>query len=265
MSYLVYCILGAGGGAATPVGVDGQPIRLIEEGGLGAAVSRVSAPTDGMRPDTSRLLTYEKVVEALHRGRAVLPVRYGCLLADESEVIELLRSHRRAYRSALRELEGCEELGVRILAEDAEGGRGASRPDVPGPSPGSAYLAARRVHYEERDGRSEGQVATAERCRAAFAGLFVKYKVEYPSGSHPIFLIPLLSLYFLVKRENLDAFHRAFQSLSRGDAARMLLSGPWPPYNFVPSEETSPTPIPPPSPTGRGRGHQGPLSLLGGG
>ncbi len=220
-----------------PLGVDGQPVRLVEEGGLGAAVSRVSNPADGVRPDTPRLLTYERVVEALHRGRAVLPVRYGCLLTDESEVIELLRRHRQAYRSALRELEGCEELGVRILAKDAEEGRGVSRPDVPAPSPGRAYLTARRSHYEERDGRSEGQVAAAERCRAAFAGLFVKCKVEYPSGSHPVFLIPLLSLYFLVKRENLDAFHRAFQALSRGDAARMLLSGPWPPYNFVPQDE----------------------------
>jgi hypothetical protein len=239
VSYLVYCILGAGGEAAMPLGVDGQPVRLIEEGGLGAAVSPVSGPTNGALPDTSRLLAYEGVVEALHRGRAVLPVRYGCLLTDESEVIELLRRHRQAYRSALGELEGCEELGVRILPEDAEEGRDAPRPEVPVSAPGRAYLAARRAHYEERDGRSEGQVAAAERCRAAFAGLFVKCKVEYPSGSHPVFLVPLLSLYFLVKRENLEAFRRAFQALSRGDAARMLLSGPWPPYNFVP---TSPSP-----------------------
>ena len=58
-----------------PPGVGGAPVRLIEAGGLGAAVSWIDPPD--LTPNIARVLSYAKVVEALHADRAVLPMRYG--------------------------------------------------------------------------------------------------------------------------------------------------------------------------------------------
>ena len=41
------------------------------------------------------------------------------------------------------------------------------------------------------------------------------------------------SLYFLVKRGAVESFRQAFRRIERAESARLLLSGPWPPYNFV--------------------------------
>lgn len=241
MNYLVYCIFEAEQGPqpAVPAGVDGQPVHLIEEDGLIAAVSRVSDRTSRMCPDVDRALVYAGVVETFHRGRAVLPMRYGCLLKDESRVIELLRRHGQVYRSALKELRGCVEIGVRILAEDVKRDvRHLKSPsDAPIHSPGKAYLVARRAHYAEADRSAEQQAAVVERCRAAFAGLFLRCKTEYPSLPGATLWGSCPSFYFLVKQENLDVFRQAFQALSRREPTKMLLSGPWPPYNFVPPGE----------------------------
>ena len=74
----------------------------------------------------------------------------------------------------------------------------------------------------------------AERCRAQFAGLFVKCTTEAPSPR-----LPLLSLYFLVPRPAVTSFRQAFRQLTETESARLLLSGPWPPYNFVTSGPSS--------------------------
>jgi hypothetical protein len=43
-------------------------------------------------------------------------------------------------------------------------------------------------------------------------------------------------LFFLVPRPAVDSFRLAFRQLTKSESARLLLSGPWPPYNFVASE-----------------------------
>ena len=85
--------------------------------------------------------------------------------------------------------------------------------------------------YAEKDRRSHEEGRVVERCREAFAGLFVKCRAECPSSRTPD-----VALYFLVKRGAVEPVRLAFRRLERGEPARLLLSGPWPPYNFVAPE-----------------------------
>jgi len=210
-----------------PPGVGGAPVKLIEEGGLGAAVSWIEPPD--LTPNIARVLSYAKVVEALHADRAVLPMRYGCLFEEEPQVVELLRLHGEEYAALLRGLDGCVEMGVRLLVERAEDRVPVA--EFPSHPPGAAYLAGRKAVYAEKDRRAHEEGRVVERCREAFAGLFVKCRAECPSS-----LTPHVALYFLVKRGAVDPFRRAFRRISRTESARPLLSGPWPPYNFAAPE-----------------------------
>jgi hypothetical protein len=54
-------------------------------------------------------------------------------------------------------------------------------------------------------------------------------KVVRPGESNAI----LVSLYFLVPKTVLGRFRRAFGELASNESARVMLTGPWPPYNFV--------------------------------
>ena len=96
-------------------------------------------------------------------------------------------------------------------------------------SSGHAYLADRRKHYAVLDAAETEADATAVELRQALAGHCVKAAVERPRGSGA----PLLSLHFLVQRERVPFFREAFQAAERDRPERMLLTGPWPPYNFV--------------------------------
>lgn len=243
MSCLCYCIgRNPGPELSRPLkGVGGRPVYRLAHRRLSAAVSRIG-PAE-MAPDLPRIRAYERVVVSCHRQNTVIPMRYGSVVEQESQVIQLLDEHGPLYEALLQELEGCVEMGLRVLlpsgpwAAVTPGGPEACR-EVAGPPPpgsgaaadrlGLAYLTARQAHYAHQDRWTTEYRQAAQRCRAQFAGLFVKCNTEAPSPR-----LPLLSLYFLVPGPAVKAFRQAFRALAETESARLLLSGPWPPYNFV--------------------------------
>jgi len=239
LSCLLYCVFGAPGPPAPgPLeGVGGGPVFVLRHRGLGAALSTL-AP--GACPqDFGAVRAHGRVVAAFHAHRTVVPMRFGCLLAHESQVNRLLQEHVGHYRALLQELEGCAEMGIRLLLPAPSPAKpdGLTGPGgVPSPAgngataaaQGSAYLLARKSYYDQQDRESQGQRQIAAQCLAHFAGRFKKFRIENRCLGWP-----LLSLYFLVPRSSLDAFCQAFRTFSPAPGAKALLSGPWPPYNFV--------------------------------
>lgn len=265
-SLLVYCVCETPQGPppAEIRGVDGQPVHLIDDDGLCVVVSHLRRPPGAVSADVSHILDFEKVVEVFHRDRTVLPFRFGCVLDGEIRVREVLRARRGEYQTFLRRLNGCVEMGVRLLLprkERTPSGEGVS-PDsavddaVPADtSPGLRYLNDRRARYreEERLAHEEEEDHTVERCRTAFAGLYADFRSERSRIRGPGAFkgdqtasrwrndrergVRMASLVFLVKRDQEKAFREAFRVLSREKGMTVLLSGPWPPYNFVAGEE----------------------------
>ena len=224
-----------------------QPVFPIAINGISAAVSEINDAH--LTPDIPRIMAYQKVVESFHSDRTVIPMRYGCVLRDRPQVIQFLKRNARLYESLLKELDGCVEMGIRVMIADC----GLSIEDlrnselenfdpqsaIQNPKSkitGQAYLAARKKHYAQEECITEAKNAIAAQFRAAFAGLFVKCKVETAAIANQQLTInnPLLSLYFLVPGKSIDAFRRVFRNMrGRMETTKLLLSGPWPPYNFV--------------------------------
>ena len=219
----------------------GHPVYQVAHRGLSVALSQIGL--GDLDPDIPRVRAYERVVLSYHHRGAVVPMRYGCVVEQESRAIQLLEENGPHYETLLQELDGCVEMGLRILLPSGPwamvipGGPEARR-EVAGPCPpdpaaapdrlGLTYLTARKAHYASQDRWTTEYRQAAERCRDQFTGLYVKYTTEAPSPR-----LPLLSLYFLVPRPVVGSFRQAFRHLSANEPARLLLSGPWPPYNFV--------------------------------
>jgi hypothetical protein len=245
MSCLFYCVRRQPGSeiSGSLLGVGGRPVYHVAHRGLSVALSQIGRAD--LAPDIPRVRAYERVVLSYHRRGAVVPMRYGCVLEQESQAIQLLEEHAPQYEALLQELDGCVEMGLRVLlpsgpwAAVLPGGPAGSR-EVSGPGPpdpgaaadrlGLAYLTARQAHYASQDRWTKEYRQAADRCREQFAGLYVKCATEAPSPR-----LPLLSLYFLVPRPGVASFRQAFRQLTESESARLLLSGPWPPYNFVTS------------------------------
>ena len=237
MSYLLYCVFRspAQPRPGIPPGVGGKPVFVLSQNGLSAGLSE---PAESDRvPDISQILAYEAVVEHLYRDLTVIPVRYGCQLEGASEALGLLERHRAEYGVLLDELEGLAEMGIHVLLEGSGAGTDSDAWPVPPKSfplacnSGAAYLAAKRQRYLGLDQATLHERLLVEDFWSSLASLYVRRKVEFPDPNRS----RLLSLYFLVPRAAVEAFRRAACHLHPKEAVKLLLSGPWPPYNFVDS------------------------------
>jgi hypothetical protein len=246
MSFLLYCIFQTRVNQEPPhfSGANNNcPVLFINANNLSAAFSRVDR--SDLTPDTSRVLAYEKIIAFLHRCFTVIPMRYGCVLDEESQIIRLLESRNEAYTALLSELEGCVEIGIRALPCDdplSHDVEASSQHPIArerySPSPGLDYLAARKLHHAQKEEFARQGLRVIEKIREPFAGLYVKCKVENhtPRIGNLTLFTPLLSLYFLVHKGSVDAFRKRFYSVSVQESPKLLLSGPWPPFNFIESD-----------------------------
>ncbi|MGD0921512.1 MAG: GvpL/GvpF family gas vesicle protein [Terriglobia bacterium] len=239
MSYLLYCIFRspAQPRPGIPPGVGGKPVFVLAQNGLSAGLSELAE--SALVPDISQTLAFERVVEHLYRDLTVIPVRYGCQLKDASEARWLLERHRDEYGALLNELEGLGEMGIHVLLDrSGPGTESDARPVPPQSLPlpcdsGAAYLAAKRQLYLGLDRAGRHERLLVEELWGSLAGLYVRRKVEFPDADRS----RLLSLYFLVPRASVESFRRAARHLHPKEPSKLLLSGPWPPYNFVDSLE----------------------------
>ncbi|MFI5117005.1 MAG: GvpL/GvpF family gas vesicle protein [Terriglobales bacterium] len=238
MKHLLYCVFRS---VPQPelealTGVEGKPVLVIDHGGLGAAISELREP-DSL-PDVAAVLAYESVVEFFFSRRTVIPMRYGCMVRDTAELAAMLDEHDQQCDALLDGLEGLAEMGIQVPANGSANVSGAAAEiDSAAVSParfpdanrsGASYLLAKKLYYGGADRMAERQNELVNTLCQPLSGLFVRRKVELPSRGQSF-----LSLYFLVPRTLVEPFREASRQCRNDGPAEPVVSGPWPPYNFV--------------------------------
>ena len=244
MAYLVYGVVKEPAVVgASKTGMKGQAVSFVAGHGLCAAVSELDGEEGA--PPVSALMVYSKVVEDLHRLQAVIPLRYGCFLNGIKAIRNALKERQRQYDTLLAQLEGHVEMGIRILLPEKEWrprqeetmkGRDAlstvgttAQPKDEQSVDGRAYLALRKVHYQMQNETLQGRQALIDCYIQTFSGLYAKHRTETETKNGAV----ILSLYFLTPENAVNRFRETFGRVAENGDAKAMLSGPWPPYNFV--------------------------------
>ena len=241
MSYMLYCIFSNSVYTSlnetrnhknqkeeVHTGIGGQPVFIVANNRLSAAVSKIAFSE--LVPAVPRILIYKKVVESFHRDFTVIPMRYGCVFNKEYQIVNFLEERTKQFETLLKELDGNVEFGIRIFFEmNQQEETHATHEILNSPTCWRTYLAARKAHYVQEETVNKEIRLMIERCCNAFKGLFIKYRVENQIDKN----LQLISLYFLISRKCMESFRSVFQHISCDKSVKFLLSGPWPPYNFV--------------------------------
>jgi hypothetical protein len=212
-------------------GLDERPLEACAAGGVRAVYSHHPEMKSSPPPTQENAWRHERVVEALMGEGAVLPARFGTVFQDESGLRAALAPHERGLLAGLERSRDHVELGLRVLWE----------PPAAAPAPlaaagalssdsGRAYMAARLA--EERRRREEHQRAErlADELHAPLAAIAVE-------NTRRVLTTPqtLMVAAYLVPRSGTEAFRKSVQGFAAAHPSlRVLCTGPWPPYHFVP-------------------------------
>ena len=224
MKPLLCCILDGGildGRAGKPPAPPGT-YRVAAPNGL-IAIALDTPPADETSPNTAELLAFAEVIRTFHASHDVIPLRYGCVMASKEAVVRLLEENGPHYAALLRTLHGMTEMGIRLLVPVAEPAASAAPL-----SPGAGYLASARARHGSGAAPSPRHVKAADAVSALLEGAFIAERREYSSTAGGA----LVSLYYLVPRSGAGQFMEKARAISLPEV-KILLSGPWPPYNFA--------------------------------
>lgn len=214
----LYALLSAAPAGETGVGISHEPLRTVTADGLVALVGDVVEPP---AVSAEALRAQDTLVSRLAGALdAVLPARFGTVVADDAALTQVLARRRTELMQALQRVAGCEQMTLRIWGE-----RSAPMPPAAagGDGPGSRYLAGRR-HAHERARRA----AELDGLRPALVGLVREERIE--RHDRP----PLLATVQHLISRGASARYRA--TVEAGGALlapwRVSVSGPWLPYAF---------------------------------
>jgi hypothetical protein len=215
-------------------GIHDQPLRICAHDGVGIVFSDSAAGT--LRPTPPNVWRHEQIAERLMKNHAVLPARFGTVLPDPEAVEDTLARHHEAFAEGLRRVRGCVELGVRVMWQSEPGvganGSGPAAPpiDAPGAS-GRAYLAARLAEEQRRR-------ATVRRAAVLSGELDDAFRSCAADGTFQVLPSPqfVMTGAYLVPRDRAAEFRRRVEDAGAAHPdLRLLCTGPWPPYHFVPA------------------------------
>ncbi|MFE7515389.1 GvpL/GvpF family gas vesicle protein [Streptomyces sp. NPDC057540] len=184
---------------------------------------------------------HHDVVQALTAHTNVLPLRLATLYEDDDRAREALCAQQGAFSARLAFLAHHAEYGVKVYvaaeadtSDDLHAEPGA-QPDPP--SPGKAYLRARRAQHHAREDRHLRARQAADRIAGA-AALHAAHAVRHPTQSGPLTHGEngenVLNDAYLVPDESAGAFRAALADAGRGlPGIRIEVTGPWAPYSFA--------------------------------
>ncbi len=234
MTLYVYGIVDSPSFEAALSGHDGADVFSIASGDLAAAASELS---HDIAPAPLNVWRHEQVLEALMQQHAVLPLRFGTLVADRDTLCDELRRMHPALTRDLGRVRGKVEFALRVSNIgniDADGPLALDcRPkgdDAQPLRPGTGYLRARAELLRERTIR-EDAARRVER--------MLRLHLD-PSADEAVWRIDAaarsatLIASCLVGRDHISRFVGAIDDVrDRHPRLKVTCTGPWAPYSFV--------------------------------
>jgi hypothetical protein len=209
MSLCVYALAARGARRSGVKGLAGEQLRTIPLGPVAAIVGDVTVRP---RPTVANLLRYDRILAQLWaQNGALLPVRFGTILADASELDHAVMLRGATLRRRLAVVRNRAQMTVLVPIPYPNRGRAPRRRA----HSGAEYLRARAT---ARDVPQLAQLRPAIR-------RWVRDERMQMRGS-------IATVYHLVPRGAADRYRSALERAAREAGIRLRVLGPRVPYAF---------------------------------
>ncbi|MBO0683259.1 MAG: GvpL/GvpF family gas vesicle protein [Candidatus Dormibacteraeota bacterium] len=226
-------------------GVGGEPVRVVESGGLAAAVGSVSLGEFGEEPLQRNLedLAWLEATARRHHGviagvagrTPAIPMRLATVFHSDLGVAALLAARHEHFTEILRRVAGQAEWGLKVYLGQPGPAQNEAVP-ASGAGSGAAYLQRRRRELSATEDARRAAMSSAEAIHSTLARLATAAQLRSPQSAQLSGRASrmILNAAYLVAEERTSEFGAAADSMAgRHPGVVIEKTGPWPPYSFA--------------------------------
>ncbi len=181
--------------------------------------------------DQKAILDHARVVSECFRQATVLPFRFGTVFNTDDELRRAVRVNRKAFLESVSRLRGKSEMHLKLVVTDNAISEAMIDIELP-ETTGGEYLKKLR----EQAGRVRERQGRARALSVQVHKLFNPLETEVTCKKIATGGM-LIDIAHLIENKSVEKYQNRFSMATRQlKDCQVALSGPWPPYHFLPGK-----------------------------
>jgi len=192
----------------------------------------VSEYTRGIQQlDQRAILDHARVVSECFRNTTVLPFRFGTVFDNDEALRRAVRANRKAFVATVLRLRGKAEMHLKLLVKDGSLREALTDVELPSTA-GGEYLTKLREKASKQRERQTRARALSVQVHKLFSPLEQDVSCKkVDSGGM------LIDIAHLIDDKAVEKYQSRYSLAARQlKDCELLISGPWPPYHFMPGK-----------------------------
>ena len=210
-------------------GVNSAPVMSYPSGEFAVIVSEYDRTTGKL--DEKSVLEHARVVSVCFRQGTVLPFRFGTVFETDDALRQAVRTNRRAFGQSVERLRGKSEMHLKLVVRDGSL-RDAMTDTLLPDTVGREYLAQLRVKASRDRERQTKARALSVQVHKLFNPLQEEISCKKVDAEGM-----LIDIAHLIDSKSVEKYQNRYSTAAKQlKNCELVISGPWPPYHFLPGK-----------------------------
>jgi len=210
-------------------GVNSASVMSYPSGEFSVVVSEYDRTTAIL--DDKAVLEHARVVSVCFRNGTVLPFRFGTIFDSDEALRQAVRANRRAFGQSVARLRGKAEMHLKLMVRDGSLREALMDVQLPDTVGGEYLMKLREKAARDRERQTKARALSVQ-VHKMFNPLEeeVSCKKVNTEGM-------LIDIAHLIESKSIEKYQNRYSSAAKQlKNCELTVSGPWPPYHFLPGK-----------------------------
>ncbi|HXZ39823.1 MAG TPA: GvpL/GvpF family gas vesicle protein [Terriglobales bacterium] len=177
------------------------------------------------------VLEHARVVSVCFRNGTVLPFRFGTIFDSDEALRQAVRANRRAFGQSVARLRGKAEMHLKLMVRDGSLREALMDVQLPDTVGGEYLMKLREKAARDRERQTKARALSVQ-VHKMFNPLEEEVSCKRVNTEGM-----LIDIAHLIESKSIEKYQNRYSSAAKQlKNCELTVSGPWPPYHFLPGK-----------------------------
>jgi hypothetical protein len=210
-------------------GVNGAAVLSYPSGDFAVIVSEYDR--SDAKLEEKHVLEHARVVSVCFRTGTVLPFRFGTIFDSDDALRQAVRTNRRTFGQSVEKLRGKAEMHLKVLVKGDSLRRVLAEVQLPDTVGGDYLMKLKEKASQDRERQTKARALSVQ-VHKMFNPLEEEVSCKRVASDGM-----LIDIAHLIDSKSIEKYQNRYSTAARQlKNCEVVLSGPWPPYHFLPGK-----------------------------